>query len=194
MSLLPVNISSYDSFRTDVLLRASQSLGYDVDGAYGYQCWDLSAELWMNAPEFQNQGLYPKTGTNGYASECWTESKTINAGSSFLLINNINEIKRGDCIVLGSSAISQTGHIAFADEDYNGTTSMILLGQNQVNPNLTTGHIPTLTNLNISAFLGAFRFKAWIKPKPEPKRKKSGYKFNIYGAVPRLRKVVNLTS
>lgn len=37
MSLIPISISSYNSFRTDALNRASQNLGYDVDGYYGYQ-------------------------------------------------------------------------------------------------------------------------------------------------------------
>lgn len=37
MSLLPINITSYDLFRSEALNRASQNLGYDVDGSYGYQ-------------------------------------------------------------------------------------------------------------------------------------------------------------
>ena len=37
MALLPIDISSYDTFRTDALNRASQNLGYDVDGWLGYQ-------------------------------------------------------------------------------------------------------------------------------------------------------------
>ena len=165
MSLLPINISSYDGFRTDALLRASQGLGYDVDGWYGYQCWDLAAELWMNIPEFQNSGYWPHTGPNSAAEECWTVSKTANAGNSFDLIYNLSDVKRGDVIVIGSSPISSVGHIAFADEDYSGGTSMNLLGQNQVNPSAVYGHIPTVTSVGVSAyFLGAFRYKEWATP------------------------------
>ena len=171
MSLLPINISSYNDFRSDALTRAGQGLGYDVDGYYGYQCWDLAAELWMNIPEFQNSGLWPHTGPNLAASECWTYSRDVNAGSSFDLIYHLEDVKRGDVIVIGASAISSVGHIAFADTDYNttvGTTlRMDLLGQNQVNPDLYYGHIPTVTNLDVSAFLGAFRYKEWIIPTPE---------------------------
>lgn len=166
MSLLPINTGSYDGFRTDALLRASQGLGYDVDGWYGYQCWDLAAELWMNIPEFSGGTLWPKTGPNLAAMECWTVSRTENAGNSFDLIYNLSDVKRGDVIVLGPSAISSVGHIAFADEDYNGSTMLNLLGQNQVNPDLYYGHIPTVTNINVSAFLGAFRYKEWVKPTP----------------------------
>lgn len=170
MALLPINISSYDDFRTDVLARAGQGLGYDVDGYYGYQCWDLVAELWMNLPEFANSGLWPHTGPNQAAMECWTVSKVENAGTSFDLIYNLSDVKRGDVVVLGPSAISSVGHIAFADTDYNGTNYLNLLGQNQVNPDFNYGHIPTVTNLNVSAFLGAFRCKSWITPTPEPEK------------------------
>lgn len=185
MSLLPINISSYDGFRSDALNRAAQNLGYDVDGYYGYQCWDLAAELWMNIPEFQNSGLWPHTGPNLYASECWTYSKTVNAGNSFDLVTDITTLKRGDVIVIDSSAISYTGHIAFCDEDWNGSYYMNLLGQNQVNPSVYSGHIPTVTNLSIATFLGAFRYKAWITPGPTPGLKRG--KFPWYLIARKLR-------
>ena len=166
MSLINISTSSYNSFRSDALNRAAQGLGYDVDGFYGYQqlCWDLAAELWQN---IGFSAGFPLTGPNQYASECWTVSKDANAGDKFTQVTSITALKRGDVIVLGPSAISSTGHIAFCDEDYNGTTMMNLLGQNQVDPNFNTGHIPTVTNLDISAFLGAFRYRDWqITPTP----------------------------
>lgn len=168
MSLIPISINSYDAFRTDALNRAGQGLGYDVDGSYGYQCWDLAAELWMHLSEFEDGNLWPKTGPHLYAEECWTVSKDVNSGSSFTQITSMPSLQRGDVIVLGPSAISQTGHIAFCDEDYNGTNFMDLLGQNQVNPNPDTGHIPTVTNIDISAFLGAFRLNSWQPTPPTP--------------------------
>ena len=167
MSLLPINISSYDGFRGDALARAGLGLGYDVDGWYGYQCWDLAAELWMNIPEFQNSGLWPHTGPNLAAEECWTVSKYENAGNSFDLIWQFEDVKRGDVVVIGSSPISSVGHIAFADEDYHHSPYMDLLGQNQVNPSAQYGHIPTITTVNVGTyFLGAFRFRDWGPPTP----------------------------
>lgn len=163
MALLPINTSSYDGFRADAMARAAQGLGYDVDGYIGYQCWDLAAELWMNLPEFAGQGLYPQTGPNLYASECWTYSRTVNAGNSFDLIYNLSDVKRGDVVVLD---LFTTGHIAFADADYTGAGYLYLLGQNQVNPDPYAGHIPTITYFNMSTFLGAFRYKEWIGPTP----------------------------
>ena len=181
MSLLPISINTYDAFRADALARAAQNLGYDVDGYWGYQCWDLCAELWMNIPAFQDGQLWPKTGPNSAAMECWTVSRYQNAGTEFDLINGISELKRGDVIVIGPSAISSVGHIAFCDEDYNGTTTMNLLGQNQVNPSLYYGHIPTVTTLSISAFLGAFRYKAWeTTPPTPPSDARSHFKWVLY--------------
>ena len=121
----------------------------------------------MNLPEFSGGHLWPETGPNLQAQECWTVSRDRNAGNSFTLIYSLSQVKRGDVIVIGDSAISRDGHIAFADEDYNGTNYMNLLGQNQVDPNPTTGHIPTVTNLNVSNFLGAFRLNTWT-PGPTP--------------------------
>lgn len=173
MSLITITTESYDAFRSAVLLRASLGEGYDVDGYYGYQCWDLAAELWMNLPEFSDGQLWPKTGPNLYAEECWTVSRDVNAGTSFSLITDKTQLKRGDVVVLGNSPISSTGHIAFCDEDYTSDT-MNLLGQNQVNPSLTLGHIPTVTSLGISAFLGAFRLNKWAPgPTPSDKTRKS---------------------
>lgn len=181
MSLLPININSYDEFRADALARATQGLGYDVDGYYGYQCWDLAAELWMNIPEFQNSGLWPHTGPNLAAMECWTVSRDANAGNSFDLIYNFNEVKRGDVIVIGSSPVSSVGHIAFADQDYAGYSYMNLLGQNQVNPSAVYGHIPTVTWLGVGAyFLGAFRYKQWQRPTPKAKTQKHKFPWYIY--------------
>ena len=174
MSLLPISTNTYDAFRTDALNRASQGLGYDVDGFYGMQCWDLAAELWQN---IGFGGGYPVTGANHYASECWTNSKEINKGTEFDLIYDVTALKRGDVIVLDASPISSTGHIAFCDENYNGTNRMNLLGQNQVDPSPTVGHIPTVTNLSISAFLGAFRYHAWQYEKPP---RKTHFKWVLY--------------
>lgn len=179
MSLLPISTNTYDAFRADALDRAAQNLGYDVDGYYGYQCWDLAAELW------QNIGFpsgYPQTGPNSWAEECWTVSRNANMGTEFTPVTNISDLKRGDVIVIGPSVISYTGHIAFCDENYRGA-NMYLLGQNQVNPNFTTGHIPTVTEINISAFLGAFRYTRWNQPVPPTPGdiRKSRFPWVLYG-------------
>ena len=153
-----VNISSYDAFRNQVLGNK-----YDIDGAYGYQCWDGAALLW------QQVGMYLQTG-NHVAAGCWNLMSDENAGSQFYKIYNINEVKRGDVVVFGyeSSTFNAvyyneytgetypTGHIAYADEDYNQSGRINIIGQNQLNhPEFTLQNVP------VTSFLGAFRLKSW---------------------------------
>lgn len=172
MALLPINTLTYDGFRTDALNRASQGLGYNVDGYYGYQCWDLAAELWQNIGFVGN---YPLTG-NGFAYGCWTLRRDENKGTQFTLIYNKEELQRGDIAVLdrGRFTGDLAGHIGFCDEAYNGTNTISMLGQNQVSPSETEGHIPTITNMNIAKFLGAFRYNAWNSTPPTPPTPSTG--------------------
>lgn len=198
MSLIEVPIDSYENFRTAVLARAAQNLGYDVDNELGYQCWDLAAELWMNMAAFAGQGLYPQTGALTYASEIWTVSRMQNAGNSFDLIYNYTDVKRGDVIVLDASwYFPTTGHVCYADQDYDPNAEepnkLWCLGQNQDynHSSPTVGYKPTLDFLPIQEmFLGAFRNKAWenTPPTPTSTNKKRGYKFWIYGNVPKNRR------
>lgn len=158
MALVTLDISSYDAFRN-----ATLGNGYDVDGANGYQCWDLGAELWGNTGNY----VYPylSTGGTGYAYGIWS-AKELNAGTDFDLIYNLSDVKRGDMLVLdkGRFAGDVSGHNGFADEDYSGGNTIMMLGQNQENPNPTTGHVTTIDSMNVAKFLGAFRFKRWTTP------------------------------
>lgn len=138
----PVQITSYDVFRAQVI-----NNGFDLDNAYGNQCWDGAALLW------QQLGRTLQTG-NGCAYGCWTLKRDVNAGSNFLLVVNKEDVRRGDVVVFQGG---QYGHIGFADENYNGGTYIRLLGQNQGGPN---GNFNVI-NMSMAGFLGAFRFKGW---------------------------------
>ena len=174
MALEYVPTGSYDEFRNAVLGR-----GFNVDGVYGYQCWDLGATLWGNVGGY----IYPylSTGGTGYAYGIWAvpTARVQNAGIKFDLIYNLSDVKRGDMIILnyGRFPGDVSGHNAFADEDYNGTNIMWLVGQNQENPSATVGHITTRDQMNVSLFLGAFRYKEWETTPPivatyKPKKKR----------------------
>lgn len=152
---------------------------YDLDGAWGCQCWDYASLFWRNV----GFGVgYPLTG-NGYAYGCWTINKNVNKGDKFDLVYNLSDVKRGDIVVLDHGRFSgdDAGHIAFADEDYNGTNTLRLVGQNQENPSAAIGHKVSADNMSVAKFLGAFRYKEWhASPTPPARRRKSGYPFVLY--------------
>ena len=165
--------------------------GYDADGFYGDQCWDLCAEFWHNVG-FPTG--YPLTGTNHYASECWTQNRfnntSYNGTEYFILINNLNDVKQGDVVVFNGTSSNPPGHIGFADEDYNPSKGgyIAILGQNQgtggipvpqTNPaGGTTANVKDLYVAN--DFLGAFRYLNWHPTPPHPTHKRSHFKWVLY--------------
>ena len=147
---------TYDQWRGYLLTH-----GVNVDWAFGNQCWDSCALLWYQ------YGLRLETG-NGYAYGCWTYRRDQNARPPFIQITNLSDVKRGDCIVFNREGSFYTGHIAFADEDYNGGPYIKCLGQNQ-GQGIDPGTPSIVVSLNVRTFLGAFRNTKWVsQPEPEP--------------------------
>ena len=146
--------SSYDEWRN-----ATLGNGYNVDGAYGNQCWDYCAELWHQ----YNLTLITKPG-GGSACDCWLISRTANAKTPFIAVEGKTNIKRGDVIVTNRNQFSSTGHICIADEDYNGSNEIWTLGQS---PSLhTTSGAVSRDKLSLTYFLGVFRNTYWDSPTP----------------------------
>lgn len=153
---------SYDHWRDYCLTH-----GINVDYSFGNQCWDSPALLWYQ------YHLRLETG-NGYAYGCWVYERDANAQNPFIAVGGNASavarktmIKRGDCIVLAPSGLNYTGHICFADEDYNGTDFLRCLGQNQ-GQGTSPGTPSIVANLNIHAFLGSFRNTKWTSDTPTP--------------------------
>ena len=144
---------SYDAWRS-----ATLGNGYDVDYAYGDQCWDFCALLYWQ------YGLMLKTG-DGTAAGCWSIMRNANAIDPFIAVTGIQNIKRGDIVVLDITPVSFGGHIAFADEDYDGSGRINLLGQNQMGTG--TGAPANVVSFGLSNFLGIFRNTNWDSS-PEP--------------------------
>lgn len=174
MAAISWNNTSYNTVRAAILARASQGLGYDFDGYYGYQCWDLGANWYWNCGRGTFKTKNSFTGAGGidsYVVTTWTypQAYQYNSANPFTAITDVTQIKRGDMIIWsGGGAIALSGHNAFADEDYNnGKSTIRALGQNQVDASVTVGHIPTLNNLPKTNILGAFRYLPWGKG-PEP--------------------------
>lgn len=159
--LVTVDISSFAAFRNEVL-----GNGYDVDGAYGDQCVDMAKLLAGNAGR---SFPYWKSDPDGLAYEGWTilSNREYNAADYFTLVYNREDVRTGDLVVINNTTSNPNGHIAFATSDWDANTYFaVLLGQNQEFPNTTTGYPNTETTINVTTFLGAFRFNAWQQPVP----------------------------
>ena len=143
---------------------------YDVDGYYGCQCWDYAAEFWYNVGFPQG---YPLTGVNRSAYECWSVNKDANSSYNgttyFDQITSLSDIEAGDVLVWNYSASWTAGHIAFADESYDGSGYIWVLGQNQGGTPLPQGGTPVDRHrLPVTNFLGAFRYREWHTTPPTP--------------------------
>ena len=161
-------VVTYDEWRNYALTH-----GVNVDFAWGNQCWDICALLWYQ------YGLRLKTG-NGYAYGCWTLMRNQNAVGPFTQIGNINQVKRGDVIVFNRSGSFYTGHIGFADEDYNGSGRINVLGQNQ-GQGTSSGTPSNVVSMGVGNFLGAFRNSNWkVIPPPTPTTRKSKFPWVLY--------------
>lgn len=134
---------------------------FDVDGAYGAQCWDLAALFWMN---YTQDGRTFSTCGTGAAKGSWN-CKEYNAGDDFDLIYDPLQIQAGDWVIFGSG---QYGHVGMAMGSYNNGY-VTLLGQNQGGSVCNGGGSSTnIINISLKSFVGAFRPKSYIKPEPTP--------------------------
>ena len=168
---------TYLQWRTNTLGQA-----YDVDGAYGCQCWDYTAEFWWNVGF---PAGYPLTGPNSSAYECWSVNRYNNISyggeTYFDLVNSINDVQTGDVLVWNYSTSWVNGHIAFADEDYDGSGYIWVLGQNQGGPILPSGGTAVDRHrLPVTNFLGAFRYRAWHVPPPTPTETTKRFPWVLY--------------
>lgn len=155
--------ATYEEFRDAV-----NGHGYDVDGFYGYQCWDGVALLYQQSDI--NQFL--STANTGYAKNCWlnANARATNGSGHFRAIRGAVNIKKGDILVFNtySGWYGRAGHIGFANENYNGSDYISLLSQNfGSGSNPYTGKPFNIMNAYVgTAFLGIFRYDQWEKPTP----------------------------
>lgn len=161
--------------------------GYDLDGYYGYQCWDGVDLLYEQADVGQYLYTGVTFGGQGYAKECWTytQARNLNGSGHFEIVGSSPLlIKKGDILVFNtySGWYGTAGHIGFACEDYNGTDYISLLSQNfGSGSNPTTGKPFNIMNAFLGvAFLGAFRYKPWAVTPPTPTRKRGKFPWVLY--------------
>ena len=175
--LLANKYDTYDHWRDFCLTH-----GINADFLFNNQCVDPPKLLWYQ------YGLSLVTGNN-FAYGIWTVKRNQNAKFPFIKVGDdylsamIRKtlIKRGDCIVFAPSNLNYSGHIAFADEDYNGTDELKCVGQNQ-GQGSSYGTPSNVATLNLIGFLGAFRNTSWstIPPSPTPTYKRDNFPFVLY--------------
>lgn len=157
-----VNHTTYTAFKL-----ATLGNRYDLDNfptSQPYQCWDYVDLLY----EQSDVGQYLSTGGTGNVKGCWqvASARASNGSGHFRTVYGKTNIKKGDIVVFNqySGWYGSTGHIGFADQNYNGTEYIRLLSQNFYGYHYVTVQQAYLG----SAFLGIFRFIPWESPTPTP--------------------------
>lgn len=181
--------STYNEWRNTV-----NGNGYDVDGYYGCQCYDLVLLFWWNVgfPQGYPVSGIPGQGNTGNAYDIWTYrsyNTSYNGTTYFDIITNLSDVKRGDVIVFNQFPGNTFGHVGFADVDYSSWTPdpnqpyefPILSENNQGAPDPSGGAYTNIHGYDIRLFLGAFRYKAWeVTPPVPPIRTTSKFKWVLY--------------
>ena len=172
--------ATYDEFRNAV-----NGQYYDLDGQYGAQCYDGALLLYVQNDI--NQFLYTAHNVDpslaGTAKSCWSyePARNLNASGHFSPVYDKTQIKKGDILVFDTRAgwYGASGHIGYADEDYNGTDYLNILSENYgAGSNPTTGKAFNIARAYLSPFLGAFRYDGWQSPiPPQPTATKKRKKF-----------------
>ena len=140
-----VPFGTYDEFRNAVLGHS-----YDIDGAYGAQCWDGVALL------YEQVGRNFSTGGTGAAKGTFIPA---NGGGEFQLIP-ADQAQRGDIIVF---SVGIYGHVGFLDGNWG--PQIRVLGQNQNGDG--NGSPFSIVSMSSRTAIGAIRFNPWhIAPEP----------------------------
>lgn len=136
---------------------------YDMDGAYGPQCWDYGDYYWLTQV---NRAL--STGGTGCARGCWTvaSARKANAGSEFELVTDKWKLKYGDWVILNDGPY---GHIGIVTATYFGKNQIEVQSQNQ---GVFRTKV-TRVKFSLNGFLGAFRCKEFWKSNGRPNNPKS---------------------
>ena len=139
---------------------AAQTLGH----TYGQgQCWDYINLIWNHLGS--KYWTYPPSdegATNHGVKYGWLnlEARAANLITHITAVYNLTDLQLGDIVITDNGIY---GHAGFLNSPYTaGQTSMVIQSQNY------QGMYVTVDNINISHFLGAFRYDGWSNTPPVP--------------------------
>lgn len=145
---------TFESFKNYTIGRC-----WNVDGAYGAQCWDLPSLHSMN---YTNDKRVFSTCGTGAARGMW-DCKEQNAGTEYDLVYSIYNTHVGDIGVWNGGTYGHTCIIA--GPVVNGYVACY--GQNQGGSACPGGGAAAnIINLSINGFRGAFHPKTYVDPTP----------------------------
>lgn len=131
----------------------------DIDGAYGSQCYDTSAAVSENMT-----GRRLTTCGTGAASgmmNCWQDQ----VGDDYEIIWDATQLQPGDILVSGGGKYGHTGIVL----GYYNNGYIALLSTNQGGKSCSGGgSSANVINFSLKNFIGAYRWKNYIKPEPAP--------------------------
>lgn len=142
--------TSFDDF---VSSTNGQQIGNGTYYAYINLLWEHLGSVYYTAnpsdPDPTTQGV----------KEGWlnTDARAANTITHLSQVTSLSDVKRGDVIIL---SIGLTGRAGFANADYNGTTFLDVYAQNYSIPRVE------LNSMDVSTFIGGWRYDAWNSPVP----------------------------
>ena len=146
-----VDYSTFDNF-------ISSTLGDTIgDG----ECWAYINLIWSHlGGRYYTYPPSDPSSTNHGVKWGWinTEARNANTIPGIIQVPNLNDVKRGDIIVISQGTY---GHAGFS----NGTVNNGRLDVYSQNWNY---RYVTLDNISMSTFVGAFRYTAWNPTPPTP--------------------------
>lgn len=160
----------FTSFDTFVASTVGLQFGNGTAQDYINLLWEHLGSVYYtaspSAPDPTTQGV-----KNGWLD---ADARNANTISHLTQVTTMSGIKKGDVVVLSDGA---NGFAGFADEDYNGSVILKMCSQNY------SVAFVKVENVDISNFLGGWRYDAWGSTPPEPPvltRGKSKFKWTIY--------------
>ena len=137
-------------------MKSTLGKAYDVDGAYGNQCWDYFAKF-----NKLYTGLSSHCALTGYVCDLWRLKDRYGYSKSYEYITDPAKLQPGDWLIWDKGSSCKLSHVAMLVKlsyKASGYWYGIIQGQNQ-------GGYGVTQKAHRLDIIGAFRFKGWQKEK-----------------------------